>query len=433
MSRELRFIFVPLGSAGDINPLVWLARLMAERGHEVVIVMQTAMAEHGHRARLRTVPVGAAEEQEAVVRNPDIWHPRRGFRLLAQHFPEWAREMVPAIRHELVPGRTVVIGAGIAFGARIVAELERVPLVTAQLQPCIFMSPHDCPVAMRGMEHLKRWPLWLRRLVFRISNLETDRLLRKPINRLRADLGLHQPVSGILSRWAQSPDLVLALFPEWFGPRQPDWPSQTRLARFPLYDEAEGRPVSSRLEDFLRAGPPPILLTPGSANMHARQFFDAGLAACRALGRRALLLTPFTEQLPASILPPHLHVDFAPFSRVFPRCAAVVHHGGIGTCAQGLAAGVPQLIMAMSHDQPDNGWRLRQLGVGRYLYPNQFTAPKVTSALRDLLESAQVARACQDARQQMDSQIPVETVGELLENFAARHLGTGKTGKLSNQ
>jgi rhamnosyltransferase subunit B len=433
MLPKVRFICVPLGSSGDINPMVWLGRLLADRGHDVVMVMQAAMAESGRRAGLRTRETGTVEAQETLVRNPDLWHPKRAFQVLARHFPIWAREMMPVIRQEIVPGRTVLIGAGIAFAARIIAEADAVPLVTAQLQPCVFMSPHDCPVLMRGMERLKRRPLWLRRLAFRLGRWETDRILARQINAVRSDSGLSQPVRGIMARWWFSPDMVLGLFPEWFGPRQPDWPPNVVLTRFPLNDEAAWRPVPAALEAFLRAGSPPVLLTPGSANLHAREFFASGLNACARLGRRALLVTAFKEQLPSPLPPDAAHFEFLPFGSVFPRCAAVMHHGGIGTCAQAMAAGVPQLIMAMAYDQPDNGWRLQQVGAGNYLYAKQFSPGRVANALRSLMDAPQVAAACRELQSRVRDQMPPSAVGVVLEEFAARHLAPESAGNKSKR
>jgi rhamnosyltransferase subunit B len=419
----MRFVIVPLGSAGDVNPLVWLGSLLAKRGHEVRVVIQAGMVDYARRAGLEAIPVGSAEQQDLVARDPDIWHPRRGFHVLGRHFAGWARETIPGIRSVLVPGRTVLVGAGIAFGARMVAEADRVPLVTAQLQPCVFMSPCDAPVLAAGMERLRSAPLWFRKLIYRISWFETDRLLRKPINGVRAELGLQNPARGILNGWGLSPDLVLGLFPDWFGPRQPDWPAQTVLTRFPLYDEAGARATPPELEDFLSTGPPPILLTPGSANLHAREFFQEGLAACQSLGRRAMLITPHKEHLPSRLPTGAAQFDFVHFSAVFPRCATVVHHGGVGTSAQGMAAGVPQLAMPMAHDQPDNSSRLRRLGVGDYLYPRQFRAARVAERLKHLLQSAAVAQSCREVRRLMENQVSPGHVAELMESFACRQLG----------
>lgn len=414
----LRFILAPLGSAGDVHPLVWLGQVLSARGHEVRMVAQAAVAEIPRRAGLPTRAVGDAEAQLAITRHPDLWNPWRAFRVLAAHFPGWAREMLPVMAEEIVPGRTVIVGGGIAFAARILAESRGLPHATAQLQPAVFMSAADPPVIVAGSEALKRRPLWLRRWVFRLGFWETDRLLRVPINRLRREAGLRQPVRGIMRDWWMSPQLVLALFPDWFARPQADWPRQTVTTRFPLYDEREHRAPPEGLEEFLRAGTPPVLLTPGSANSQASRFFATGLAACRALGRRALLVTPHREQLPTPLPADVAHFDYLPFSQVFPRCAAVAHHGGIGTCAQGLAAGVPQLIMAMAHDQPDNGWRLRSLGVGDYLYPRRFRPQKVAELLRRLLDDPAIQEACRQFQQRTERQMEPDQVAELLEALA---------------
>src|SRR5437899_12515569 len=107
--RDIRFIFVPLGSAGDVNPLVWLAGLAAARGYDVRRVVQEFMIEHARRAGFKAIATGSKEQQELVARDPDIWHPARGFRVLARHFAGWAKEAIPAIRAEVVSGRTVLV------------------------------------------------------------------------------------------------------------------------------------------------------------------------------------------------------------------------------------------------------------------------------------------------------------------------------------
>ena len=88
------------------------------------------------------------------------------------------------------------------------------------------------------------------------------------------------------------------------------------------------------------------------------------LAAAAALNQRALLITPYADQLPTP-LPPHAHaVSYAPFDALLPRLAALVHHGGIGSTAEALRAGIPQLVVALAFDQFDNAARLATLGAG---------------------------------------------------------------------
>jgi UDP:flavonoid glycosyltransferase YjiC (YdhE family) len=408
----LRYIFVPLGSAGDVNPLTWLARLMQRRGDEVVVVAHAGMAEVPRRAGLRTVAVGSAADHDSIVANPDLWHPDRAFSLLAATFGDRAREMIPAIRAEVVPGKTVLVAAAIAVGARIVAEADRLPLVTVQLQPSVFMSEQDRPLMDARLGFLQRSPRWAWQAAFFVLQKIIDSKLAPQINQVRAEIGLREPVRGIMRDWWTSSDRILALFPEWLAPRHGDFPPQTAFSRFPLYDG--DAPLAAEVEDYLVEGPPPLLFTPGSANMWGTDFFAAAAGACERLGMRGIFVTPFREQIEFSLGKTIRHFDCTPFSKVFPRCAAVVHHGGIGTCAQGFAAGVPQLVMPMAHDQPDNAQRLKRLGVGDYLLPGRFRADAVSAKLESLLSSETTRKACAEVKSRTAMQMPPEKVADLL-------------------
>jgi UDP:flavonoid glycosyltransferase YjiC (YdhE family) len=175
------------------------------------------------------------------------------------------------------------------------------------------------------------------------------------------------------------------------------------------------------LEEFLASGSPPIVFTPGSANVHARPFFQAAAEACARLGRRGVLLTRFPEQIP-SVLPEGVrHFAYAPFSRLLPRAAALVHHGGIGTAAQGMAAAVPQLVMPLSHDQHDNAARMVRLGVARTLPPTRFRTPAVAAALGHLLDSSAVAASCRSVAERFPDDVhSMERACEAIETFARR-------------
>jgi UDP:flavonoid glycosyltransferase YjiC (YdhE family) len=410
----LKYLFVPLGSAGDVNPLTWLAQLMAKRGDDVVVIAHAGMAHVPQRASLRTVAVGSKADHDAIVNNPDLWHPDRAFNLLAATFADRAREVIPAIRAEVEPGNTVVVAAAIAVGARIVAEADRLPLVTVQLQPSVFMSEDDRPLLDARLAFLERVPGWAWNSVFWLIHKGIDARLAQQINAVRAELGLAQPVHGIMRDWWMSRSRVLALFPDWFAPRRADWPAQTVLTRFPPFDGDLA--LDAEADAFLREGPAPILFTPGSANMWAKPFFEAAAGACERLGRRGMLVSGYSERVPATLPPGVRRFGALPFSRVFSRCAAVVHHGGVGTLAQGLAAGVPQLVMPMAHDQPDNAQRLKRLGVGDYLLPKRFQVDAVAAKLHTLLSSAEVQVSCQKVKALMATQMPPERVADLLQS-----------------
>jgi len=313
------------------------------------------------------------------------------------------------------PGNTVIVGHTLSFATRAFEEKHNAPAVTLQLAPSVFRSAFRQPVMTPG-SNMTNWPTWLKKSVLRVADMLLDHQLRA-VNQWRGNIPL-PPVKRFFCDWIHSPNRVIGLFPDWFGDPQPDWPAQLRLTGFPLYDQVEGEALPASVETFLHAGDPPIVFAPGSANRQAAPFYAEGLAATEQLGRRALLPTQYPEQLP-NPLPKHaLHVPYAAFSSLLPRCAGIVHHGGIGTCGQGFAAGIPQLIMPMAFDQPDNADRLRRLQVGDWLTPKHFVAPQIAAKLQALLSSPDTAQACQHYQQRTQAMDAVENTCDLIEQAA---------------
>ncbi len=392
----MRVLLSGVGSAGDVLPFIGLGRELARRGHEPILLAAEPFETAAEAAGVGFVSCWPAADYDAATHDPDLWHPRRGLRLTLGRAAEGARLNHAALARLHLPGRTLAVGSTLAFGARIFRETHGVPLATVHLASSIFRSDHQQPVLAPGHD-FTRAPRWAKRLLWWIiDRVFSDPIFVPRLNAFRAEMGL-APISRAFHRWMHSPDLILGMFPGWFAPPQPDWPGQLRLTGFPLYDTPGGEELPEELETFLAAGDPPVVLTPGSANRQAAEFMAAGAAACSRLGRRTLLLTPYAEQLPPRPEPAQLHVPHAPFSALLPRCAALVHHGGIGTCAQGLAAGIPQLVMPLAFDQHDNAARLERLGVGRWIPPRRFTAGRAAAALGDLLEQAATAAACRQA------------------------------------
>ena len=173
-----------------------------------------------------------------------------------------------------------------------------------------------------------------------------------------------------------------------------------------------------------------MVFTPGSANQNAAAFFQGAIDASARLGRRAILLTRFKEHLPA--LPSSVHHEgYAPLSRLLPRSAALVHHGGIGTLAQALAAGVPQLTMPMGFDQPDNTNRLIRLGVARWVSPKAFTGDRVAPLLDHLLTDSGVASACAKCARLLEDSRALDRTCDLLEELDPARVLVSQTLPLS--
>jgi rhamnosyltransferase subunit B len=202
-------------------------------------------------------------------------------------------------------------------------------------------------------------------------------------------------VSRMFHQWLHQADAAFCMAPAWLSARQPDWPAQLEMTGFPLAEHGESEPLPAELTEFIDAGAAPVVITAGTANAVSHAFFSAALAACRLLGKRAIVVTADRKQLPSDLPDGVIHAAYAPFATLLPRASAFIHHGGIGSVSQALRAGVPQLIQPMAFDQFDNASRVAQLGVGSEISPRHFAPERVARTLEKLLADASVAANCQ--------------------------------------
>ncbi len=379
-------ILIPIGSHGDVHPFIGLGVALRARGHRVTLVTNPHFAPTAAKAGLEFVPLGTEAEMNEILENADLWKPMKGFQLVMRSLTRFIEPVLEIIQALNVPGETVAASQVTAFGARIAHESLKIPLVTVHLQPVVFLSTIDPPeVPLAPL--MRKLPRWGRQALLDFGNrVKVDPLIAPAINIARKHRGL-SPVRSVTAWW-NSPHSILGLFPNWFAPPQLDWPPHVHLTGFPLFDESTHAALDPDVASFMHSGTPPIVFTAGSAMRHGHDFFSAAADTCRRLDRRGLLLARFHEQIPERLPPNVRHFAYVPFSQILPHAAALVHHGGIGTTAQGLAAALPQLIMPLAHDQPDNAMRLKRLGVGASLARRNFKAPAVARALGELLHNA---------------------------------------------
>lgn len=410
----MRVLIFAIGSAGDVHPFIGVGRELQARGHEVFIVTGAPFEQAVTRSGLSFRPLGTMEDFERLRNNPDLWHPTKAFPTVVRYAatPSYG----PILEHarELhLPGETVLVGSSLAIGARNVRELLGVPLVTVHLAPSLFPSVYRQPV-LHGLPVGQGAPRFLKKLQWDFCAWVGDRLVLPGLNRFRRTQGL-PPARDVMWQWWHSPDRVIALFPEWFAPPQPDWPAQTRITGFPLFDETGIREIPAEVEEFLAAGEAPVIFTPGSAMVHGHAFFAEAVAALKASGRRGMLLSPYLQAIPPDLPASIRHFPYIPFSQVLPRAAALVYHGGIGTCAQTLRAGIPHLIQPMAHDQLDTLSRVRDLGVGDGLPVRHFKAPAIAAMLDRLTGDAALKQRARELAGRFDPTGWLRRTCELIE------------------
>jgi rhamnosyltransferase subunit B len=394
-------IIPTIGTDGDVYPFVGLGTELLKRGYRVTIATHEHFAACAQAAGLGFVPLVSDMETNALVQQRDFWHHLKGPVVISR----WGAKLMPRqyeVLSKLALGNgTFIVASPGVVAARIIQERSGIPLFSVILQPWMIPSIYAPPVMMGGLT-LPRWaPKAAGKLYIRLLHEVGGFLVGEEVKRLRRSLGL-RAIRRFFDWW-YSPDLVLGMFPEWFGQPQADWPKQLQLAGFPLNESGPDAGISQRTLAFCRQGERPVAFTFGTGMMHAGELFRLGIAACKAVGARGIILTKYRNQLPQDLPSFMHHSSFEPFQKLFPRCAAVVHHGGVGTVARALAAGTPQLILPFAFDQLDNAVRVKRLGAGGYCDRRKQSVATLAQALDEAVKNRIVTGAKSAKRRFRDS------------------------------
>ncbi|MDB5673122.1 MAG: hypothetical protein JWM65_104 [Sphingomonas bacterium] len=383
------------GTLGDLHPFVSLALQLRARGLRPIVaamedyravVEAEGLAFHAVRPGNREME--AAGLDEAAVACAVTGDLRAGFDIMLPHLALTLNDL-----RAVIAGADLVICGTLSAVARIVAEAAGVPVVTIALQPMSFLSVAE-PPAMREVPFLpmlrKTCGPGVVRMLYALGSVQ-GRPSMRPVTRLRHDLGL-PPVRDELVDGPRRSERIFAMYPPAFAPLPIDAPCQARSAGFAYYDGRDGttRTLDPALAAFLDGGPPPLVFTLGSFVTYAPgNFYTVSARVARRLGRRAILLVgQHALSGYAGLVSADIAVaGYAPHSLLFPRAAAVIQHGGMGTTAQALRAGVPQLVCPFFGDQFDNGQRLKRLGVARVVRLKRYSEKRAFTALHRLLDT----------------------------------------------
>ncbi len=382
---------VTFGSAGDVHPMLAIGRHLQDSGHEVVLLTNPAFAGDAARSGLAFRALGSVADLEQTLAHPKLWHPVDGFGVMWRYLLRPALEPTYQALADLARDDCrLVFASPVAMGARVAQEKIGLPLVSVYTAATMLRTVHD-PMTLAQW----RVPAWTPRPARELAWRLLDRHKLQPLvlptlEALRSDLGLAPIAQSVFGQWVHSPAAGVALFPSWFAAAAPDWPRQVVQAGFPLYDEQGELPEP--LHRFLADGAPPLVFMPGTASQGNPAFYEAALQACRQTGERGVLLGRVPQPV-ADQLPPSIRIEaYVPFASLLPRARALVHHGGIGTCAQALRAGIPQLVVPQAYDQFDNAMRVERLGVGAELQHGDLTG--MAGRLGRLLADPTVGQAC---------------------------------------
>jgi len=376
-SNPICYTVIALGSAGDINPLLTIALELQNQGNDVLFLSSPNMASIAKAANLSFTPICTSEDLERTLSHPRLWEARAGLGVLWRYLGVPAlRPTIKTLEERLVhqPNtQHVVLASALAMGARIARELHSFHLVTAYTSPAnlrqiegpFFIGDIAVPTWLPNTIKQRAWKI--------LDRYKLDPMMRKGLEVVRYDYGLPPLEGAYLEKWMHSPDTGIALWPTWFDSVKHIGQYQASLQTGFIFSD-ELRDASDQttqllpetIEQFLNVGSAPLVWMPGSAKRETKQFFDHAIKVSKALGYRALLLTSDPNYKAISYSQEYLAHPLVSFTQLLPRCKALIHHGGIGSAAQAIRAGIPQLIIASAFDQFFNGHRIELLGLGAW-------------------------------------------------------------------
>ncbi|WGH78207.1 glycosyltransferase [Jannaschia ovalis] len=382
-------VLTTIGSLGDLYPVLSLARALEVLGVEARLALSPEDCDMARRWGLLATPVGPSQAEVCAALG--VTRDEVAAQILHDPGPLISKvaipmlpEMVEALR-PLCVDAAAVTGTTFALNAPLAAELAGKPYVPLTLQPMLTLSALDPPRA-RGFGLAVRAPqgavarAWNRALMTAGRGVLTLRH-RRGLNRVRAGMGLPRFDGTPLLDHAGDVPLRLGHWSERFAPLPADAHPDLRLTGFPPPPVGD---LPDALAAFLDAGPAPLVVTLGSIaqGLNGPDFWQEAVAMARAMGLRAVLLHGAAE-VPGG--PDLMALPYAPHAPLFPRAAAILHHGGMGTSAEALRSGRPQLVVPVGGDQPDNAARLADLGVAVTLSRKNFDAEAGEAALTGLL------------------------------------------------
>ncbi len=387
-----RILIVTAGTAGDTFPLIPIGQELVRRGHEVLFMAPERFKGAAEYVGLHFTPLGTEEQYAALLHEVKLSDNEDAVRKFLKAMGMTHRIVFEWIKDNLIPGKTVTVHNRWAPAALIAREIYDIPTLTALITPLpLWTTSRNSP---RSVDYwMPRWlPPIVKRLMYHRISRGIDAKVAPAVNALREELGLRQPVSGIMNWWEYglSPDRALLLLPPWFVQREKDWPSQLVQLGTPLPEYHET--LSRALKEFLSSGPKPIVFTGGSGNMEVVAFFQESADAIQQTANRAVFVGPYSKMPPQLPAKQFFITDWVPFNTLFKEAAAVVHAGGIGTAFQALEAGVPQGIVWWVRDQPGNADILKKLGVAISMANKNYRGSRVIKFLTQLMTTPDLVK-----------------------------------------
>jgi UDP:flavonoid glycosyltransferase YjiC (YdhE family) len=372
------------GSRGDIQPCIALCIGLQQAGYQVCLAAPADFAEFVQKHGVSFYPLRGdvqkimASDTGKKFMETDGTNPLKSIGAVRTMIAPVIMQMAEDVSAACQDAQALIcLGVFSSFG-QTVAEALKIPIMHIEPTPLLPTNAFPAP----------SWPIQrnLGGLHNHLSGLAMLRVIwlwyQPFVNDFRISLGLPKLTFKRYYRILKSTPMLSAYSPSII-PHPADWADSVHITGTFFLDSQAGWQPSAELQAFLEAGEPPVYIGFGSmAGNNPEKLAALVLEALAKSKQRGLILTGWGGLRPELLADTVFVLDAAPHHWLFPRMTAVVHHGGAGTTAEGLRAGVPSIIVPFVLDQPFWGARIRQLGLGPDPIPQkQLTAERLAQAI----------------------------------------------------
>jgi sterol 3beta-glucosyltransferase len=407
------------GSRGDVQPYIALGTGLKALGHKVTVLSNENFEALVREAGLDFASTGPNVQE---VLQSDEWRDKaenRNFLKILADGQKYMKDIAEAQARELpklLAGQDMVIGGLAALtGGLTIADMLKIPFIQAYVFPFTASREFSSPlVADLPLGQL------LNRPSFHLTHQMFWQIFKDNDNITRRVLGLGKgSFWGPFKSLAQRDEPVLYGYSKHVLPRPNDWTSKYHVTGYWYLDESSDWKPSSELLKFLEAGDPPVYIGFGSmASSQPERTSEILIEALALSGQRGILASGWGG-LKASDLPETVHlISSIPHSWLFPRVATVVHHGGAGTTAAGLRAGIPSILIPHGGDQAFWGKRLADLGVAPRAIPKKrLNAKALSHAIRITIENRAMREQAKHLGQNIMDEAGVSNASHIIHQY----------------
>ena len=423
----MRILLLTIGTRGDVQPFIALGQRLKQNGHDVALCTSSSFSSFVERQGLEyrylnndLVELAQGETGRRAMEESGSLAGR--LRWMA----EAARLFKPIFRKtlkeewEVAQDAEVIIYNPQSVGGFHIAEALGVPGIMADALPTWVPTNAFPSFAVPDLKLGK----WYNRMTYRLGPLIVGSMFGGVVKRWRSETLKLPPRSrfgGELTHSDGRPVTVLYSFSRHVIPPPADWPEHINVTGYWVLDETHDWRPTPELLNFLDAGPPPVFV--GFGSMGGSDPAGATRLVLEALaraGQRGLLVTGWggleAEKTPDSVF----KIENAPYAWLFPRMAAVVHHGGAGTTGAGLQAGKPTVICPFVADQPFWGRRVDALGAGPPPIPQRkLTVDNLASAIRQAVTADRMRQRAAELGEKIRAEDGAGRAASLIEKYAA--------------